>query len=348
MANQSVGTPRFYVDFTQLLKTKGFYFWEAGLGNANDIEESLTESTNNIWNFDFYKPQEYTANDDSPDFYFWTTADKNFSRLAGIANWAGFFNHNFASSFSGTKKLKIGIRNSLGINANTTLTDVSNCDIVDKDGFSIGIFDEFGEEDIELIWLGLRQPEEYEADSLEPFTVSCASFGRYYDLPQSPDLNIKKSIEYEGVKIQRTLGGGDYVQIDNFGTPDWMSGEPWVLTSPDDSNSRVARHGRRSWQLSFSYISNDDLFFDTNRLNSFVDLEFETVGEAEQQILSAGTEIQQIFDLTMCGAFSFVFCPDKDATNPEFAQCRIDQKSLKATQIAHQCWDISMNIVEVW
>ena len=50
----------------------------------------------------------------------------------------------------------------------------------------------------------------------------------------------------------------------------------------------------------------------------------------------------------MCGAFSFIFTPDKDATNPEFAQCRLDQNSLSATQVAYQTWNISMNIVEVW
>ena len=121
---------------------------------------------------------------------------------------------------------------------------------------------------------------------------------------------------------------------------------------PGESNSRVGKHGRRSWQLKFSYISNDNLFFDTNRLNSFGDLD--SAQGSLNNYVSAGSEIQQIFDLTMCGAFSFIFCPDKDSTdadgnpNPEFAQCRLDQSSLSATQIAYQTWNISMNIVEVW
>ena len=40
MANQSIGTPRFYIDFTQLFKTKGFYFWEEGLQNVNKIDNN--------------------------------------------------------------------------------------------------------------------------------------------------------------------------------------------------------------------------------------------------------------------------------------------------------------------
>ena len=352
MANQNVGTPRFYIDFTQLFRAKGYYFWEEGLQNANKIIDNDKESNNNVWNFDFYRPQEYTAFHESPDFYFYTNADKNFSRLAGISNWAGFFNHNFASSFENPKKLRVGIRSpELDEEGNyqgqsVLLTDLLNCETISNDGLSIGTFSEFGGEDIELIWVGLREDGAYEEGQQETFNVSCASFGRYYDMPKSPNLEIQKSIEYEGVNMQRTLGGSDVVQINNFGPPDWISGEPFVLAHPDESNSRVARHGRRSWQLSFSYMSNDDLFLDPNRLNSFGGLDY-AQGSLEN-IVSPGSEVQQIFDLTMCGGFAFIFCPDKDATNPEFVQCRLDQASLSATQVAYQTWDISMNVVEVW
>ena len=350
MANQSVGTPRFYVDFTQLFRAKGYYFWEEGLQNTNKLTDNFEESNNNIWNFDFYRPQEYTATTESPDFYFNTNGDKNFSRLAGISNWAGFFNHNFASSFENEKTLKVGIINSLGENSSRDITDLLG--YTNRNGFSIGTFEEFAVEDIERVWLGLREGSTYEEGEQETFNVSCASFGRYYDMPNSPDLSIKKSIEYEGVETQRTLGGSDVIQINNYGSPDWISGEPFALVHPDESNSRVARHGRRTWQLKFSYISNDDLFFDSNRLNSFGGLDY--AQGSENNIVSAGSEIQQIFDLTMSGGFSFIFCPDKDATdsegfrNPEFAQCRLDQSSLSATQVAYQTWNISMNIIEVW
>tara|TARA_R100001163_G_C5055892_1_gene192329 strand:- start:101 stop:1156 length:1056 start_codon:yes stop_codon:yes gene_type:complete len=351
MANQSIGTPRFYVDFTQLFKTKGFYFWEEGLQNVNKIDNNDAESNNNIWDFDLYRPQTYNAIEGKPDFYFYTNEDKNFSRLAGLANWAGFFNHDFASSFQSEKSLIIGGTFG-GENQYRDLTDIYNCNNIDRNGFSIGTFGEFGEESVDRIYLGLRQSDTYPTDLVEPFSVACASFGRFYDISKSAELNLTKSIQYEGVKIQRTLGGGDYVQIDNFGTPDWISGEPWALVHPSESNSRVGKHGRRFWQLSFKHVSNDDLFFDINRLNTFGDLDH-AQGSSDNPI-SAGSEIQQIFDLTMCGAFSFIFCPDKDSTdadgnpNPEFAQCRLDQNSLSATQVAYQTWDISMKIVEVW
>ena len=346
MANQSIGTPRFFIDFTQLAKLKGQFYWEEGIQNVNHIFNNSLESNNNIWNFDFYKNQTYEAISDDPSFYFHTNNDESFSRIAGACNWAGFFNHNFASSFSQVPTIKFGLFRASETFDFRSLTETSNVDVnvvVSKDGFSIGTFDELGGDDVDIIILGLR---DLTIDATTPFSVACASFGRYYDMPNSPDLSITKSIQYEGVKIQRTLGGSDYVQINNSGTPNWISGEPFALVHPDESSSRFGRHGRRSWKLKFSYISNDDLFFDLNRPNVFGDL-INAEGSDSNEI-SAGSEIQQIFDLTLGGALSFIFCPDKDATNPEFAQCRLDQESLQATQVAHQTWDVSMNIVEIW
>ena len=235
------------------------------------------------------------------------------------------------------------------------LTETSNVDVnvvVSKDGFSIGTFDELGGDDVDIIILGLR---DLTIDATTPFSVACASFGRYYDMPNSPDLSITKSIQYEGVKVQRTLGGSDYVQINNSGTPNWISGEPFALVHPDESSSRFGRHGRRNWKLKFSYISNDDLFYD---------LRERTVGGASRQegqnydevSVAQTNEIQLLWDLTLGGALSFMFCPDKDATFTysdsddfaEFAVCRLDQDSLVATQVAHQTWNISMRVVEVW
>ncbi len=343
MANQSIGSPRFFIDFTQLAKLKGFFYWEDGVQNVNKISPNSDESNNNIWNFDLYKVQTYNSLEDSPDFYFYLNNDKAFSRLISSCNWAGFFNHNFASSFDDAVSLRFGIKdlenNTTSVSIDDTGDQSSNVQAFNN-GYSIGTFDELGTDDVQMVFLGLRNANE------GSFSVGCGSFGRYYDMPNAPDLNIKKSVEYDGVNIQRTLGGADYVQVNNSGTPNWISGEPFALIHPDESSSRIGRHGRRSWKMSFSYIANDNLFYDTGRPNVFGDLSSEQ--GSDYNSLSAGSEVQQIFDLTLGGALSFIFCPDPSATNPEFAQCRLDQESLLATQVAHQTWNISMNIIEVW
>jgi hypothetical protein len=356
MANQNVGTPRFYVDFTQLAKIKGDYLWGE---EYPDTDETLSfegqgESPTGVWDFDLYDTNSFDTTVDLASWNFYINQESSMANLVSLSNWFGIFNHKLASNLSSSS----GVAPSISfVPAEQTASPIYpgnfsntyNFDYFEKNGYSLAEFENptsgMSIEYVALVFIvdSLNSEGALANKTLE---IGSFGFGRYYDMPQSPDLSVKKSIEYEGVKIQRTLGGGDYVQIDNFGTPDWISGEPWVLVHPDESSSRIARHGRRSWQLSFSYISNDDLFFDTNRLNSFGDLDF--VQGTTDNILSAGTEIQQIFDLTMSGGLSFIFTPDKDATNPEFAQCRIDQNSLSATQVAYQTWNISMNIVEVW
>ena len=178
------------------------------------------------------------------------------------------------------------------------------------------------------------------------FDIGALTFGKYIDMPHSPDLSVKKSVEYDGVNVSRSLGGADYVQVNHQGQPDWLVGEPWTLKDYP-SNGRVGRNGRRSWDLDFSYISNDDLFYD---LNERVVGGTATIdpNDSSETAFDGTNEIQQLWDLTLGGALSFVFCPDKDATNLEFAVCRLDQDSLVATQVSPRVWNISMRVVEVW
>ncbi len=345
MANQSIGSPRFYLDFTQLARLKGFFYWEDGVQNSFGFNDSEPlESNNDVWNFDLYKTNQYNLNNDDYklwhfNFYPQDNIDKSWSRLASNSNWAGIINHNVANLTDEAPLLLF--YNDTPIQFISGFPDdVANSSPIEKNGYSIVEFTENPQDDLYKVSIGLDTNVEGAVN------IGTMSFGRYYDMPNSPDLSIKKSVEYDGVNIQRTLGGADYVQVNNSGTPNWISGEPFALVNPNESSSRLGRHGRRSWELKFSYIGNDNLFYDTSRPNVFGDLINDEGSDYNE--LSAGSEIQQIFDLTLGGALSFIFCPDPSATNPEFAQCRLDQSSLSATQVAYQTWNVSMNIIEVW
>ena len=164
-------------------------------------------------------------------------------------------------------------------------------------------------------------------------------------MPNSPDLKVTKSVEYDGITLQRSLGGADYVQINHLGCPDWLNGEPFSLSS-SSHKGRVGKNGRRRWKMKFSYISNDKLFYDITESNIAGQMEYNDNGEPIG--FTATNEIQQIWDLTLGGALPFIFCPDKDAANKEFCVCRLDQDTISAKQVAHNTWSISMNVYEVW
>ena len=52
---------------------------------------------------------------------------------------------------------------------------------------------------------------------------------------------------------------------------------------------------------------------------------------------------------TMGGALPFIFQPDGNNNSPDqFALCRLDQESLKFTQVAPQVYNVNFKIMEVW
>ena len=111
---------------------------------------------------------------------------------------------------------------------------------------------------------------------------------------------------------------------------------------------RIGRNGRRSWDLSFSYISNDDLFYDWNERSVGGTTTISEDGTESE--FNPTSDLQQIWDFTLGGILKFLFCPDTSLAmdKREFAVCTFDKNSLVSSQVAHNTWNIKMKIVEVW
>ena len=363
MANQSVRTPRFYLDFTQLAKAKGFRF-----NDGADQADNIHYANLNVWDFDYVNPSNYTADTSTyPHFTFkcppfWDTGSDvvenalslDWCKLMGTANFAGIINHNlYTKANAANLGMMFAVRaywqSGISDTFMSPVDDIVNAKpIIESDGYSFFEWTPNNQYPItephRYSQFNVQFGIGYNVDSDFNFDIGALTFGKYIDMPHSPDLSVKKSVEYDGVKIKRSLGGSDLVQINHQGQPDWLVGEPWTRKDYA-SNGRVGRNGRRSWDLDFSYISNDDLFYD---LSERVVGGSATISDFSEQFFDSTSEIQQIWDLTLGGALSFVFCPDKDASNLEFAVCRLDQDSLVATQVSPRVWNISMRVVEVW
>ena len=387
MANQSIGTPRFYLDFTQLASVKGYRG-----GFVDDIYSYALTLDNqprnlNVWNFDYANPTTYTARTSSYSGFgfkcppFWgingENADRDWARLMSTTNFAGIINHNLKSSVAeqsgaSTKTFNMNPYWYYQPSSGDVFTEYQDSSFfdginaesrqIDYDGYSIVHFNPSDMTELMSDFNNYKKLTQFSmnistidgsygfGDTL--FDIGAITFGKYIDMPNSPDLNVKKTVEYDGVKIKRSLGGSDYVQVDHQGCPDWVSGDPWDLRewqqhSNKKRGQKIGKNGRRSWDLNFSYISNDNLFYDLKQSPVGTKLVNDTYVEETN-------EIQLIWDLTLGGALSFIFTPDKDKTDsngslsPEFAVCRLDQDSLVATQVAYQTWNISMRVVEVW
>ena len=124
---------------------------------------------------------------------------------------------------------------------------------------------------------------------------------------------------------------------------------------------RDSAKGRRIWNLKFSYIGGDDIFplnqnlwannpsdSDTNSLADYDDDDF-TDGNFISDIRRDSSFIGVVMEKTIGGALPFIFQPDGNNNSPDqFAICKLDQSSFKFKQVAHNVYDISLKIREVW
>ena len=385
MANQNVSNPTFYIDFVQLAKAKGFFYDTAQIteGAVSNSTNIVDEGKNmNVWYYDYTNPTSYSCEAGTSFGFklsFWDTREGSedynieMAKLFAQTSWAGIINHNIKTSFN-TDNIRIDFGFSSEVDEYAFEDDIPNGGFsqtynvnngipVDKDGYSIvkGSSNFLHLDNLEHFGsFNLKVSREQGLDASD-FKIGSIAFGKRIQLPHSPDLNVRKSVEYDGVKITKSLKGADFVQVNHQGQPDWLVGEPWTLKDyisnhfhggdEGEITGRVGRNGRRVWNLSYSQLSNDDVFYDLNERvvggqTVFFNEEESQFNNNDNVLVfkSATNEVQQIWDLTLGGSLSFLFNPGGD----EFAICKLDTSSFTATQVANHVWNINMKIVEVW
>tara|TARA_Y100000593_G_scaffold92270_1_gene183323 strand:+ start:10901 stop:12226 length:1326 start_codon:yes stop_codon:yes gene_type:complete len=198
--------------------------------------------------------------------------------------------------------------------------------------------------------------------------------GKYYDMPQSPELEMTMEIEYDGVKNITTRGGAHLSNVYYKGSPMWKGhrhifdennnivpseyeSPPWIV---GNSNGISRRYGRRVWDLSFNYLSEKDLFSSNYMSNDYLETSGTNTDYDNNDDLTSDNNnfYYKFFEddsfharvLNFIGGGKrFVFQPDNTNNNPDqFAICILDDSSLDVEQIANGVYNISMTIREVW
>ena len=332
MANQSVGTPRFYIDHLQYIRAigKGFPITEDedifNLNPSSFLGNKPANIETNWWDFGI-------AFDDG-------IADNvNYGRL----NYVAILGHNLGTCMEG--ELNLGFRDNVGFSgqadyyvSNYNPVGVVNFNAytsVPLDGFSIATFNDIDFNGINL-WFSLT-------NTVAENKIGSLSLGGYYEMPHSPELSLTLSHEYKGVTKQTTMGGSTLTNINYYKPPKWGDKEAWQL-----GNFPRKYSGRRVWDLSFNYLNDEDLeptsyHIDESHASDWKDNWF-----------------SNILYYTMGGALPFIFQPNKDATDdwnegtgqvtniPEFAICRFDMDTFSREQVANSVYNIKVKIKESW
>ena len=322
MAYQNVGTPRFFINVLEWLDSINQITDDDGnpipLDNiyrtlpVNPIEKTVDDWTTESGPKSFILPQGLVR-------------DKSFAAILGISNHTSAY-----TVKQGFRRLK-PIINGSGVNGGVE---------IDHNGFSISTFDS-----------GLMDGQENKFSPYYIATIGSFIIGNYFDMPHSPDMTLTLTREYDGLKTIQTKGGASLSNSYYHSPPKWGDLEAWQLR-PFNQNLKfvMPMTGRRVWSLSFSYLSDSNLFQDNIIEQTATDSGFEEESDTTLDFMS------EVVKRTKGGQFPFIFQPDGDAgiihsgtnTQDQFAICKFDMNSFQTKQVSNGVYNMSLKIREVW
>ena len=184
--------------------------------------------------------------------------------------------------------------------------------------------------------------------------IGAISIGSTYTMTNAPNISLTKSRDYGGTKEFTTYNGSSMSNTMWHSAPKWGNLGAWEL---GDGNPVLSKSGRRSWQLTFSYMDSGDLWA-SNQSLSFIreDItdgtdsgDLDNVGNFQDNLLTDDSFFSQVWQKTLGMTLPCILQIDSSNNNPDqFAIVKGVSNSLKATQSAPNVYDISLSIEEVF
>ena len=360
MANMNIGTPRFYVDHIS-------YQLSRGAAQNGNFDVTATHAGNTLMGT-FTTGSEAELFDMNPlnKVTFDTSADTDAHVLITIntggtvrVSYIAILNHNLATAvgkiriFAGDASSDVtavdGARADTGdiTWADDTVTEIVNGDTTtaasnDKsvviepatDGSTIVRFAEQTNRYWGIQFEGNTTNTGVATDGTWGSTdlfVGSICLGEIYEMPHSPDLSVTRSIAFDNVNVQESIGGKRYSNMVSSGR---------TATSTTSSPFSVASEqghiygGRIIYDLNFSYMDSSDL----------MPAEYDSISTTDDSVVA------DIWNKTNGPGLPFIFSIDKSSegndAESEHILARFANNSLDMTQVANDFWNVSMRIEE--
>ena len=362
---KQVKTPRFYVDMPTFLHATGQLSWDGNKGGA----ELLYMNCANPF---------LEQNSSQTKFIIGENTSDNIKTSFPI-NFCALLNHNLASD---SNPFSIHAKSGLNSSETDTITDsnIYSSNVINANtsgnklslaynGSSIWLFNDT----LDKYWRSFELYYSNTSDGSDPFDdythqLGSMVIGKYWDAPNSPDLSLTMSRRFDGIKKQKTIGGKTLANIYYDGATEWTMNHPnngtykyppFELDSTAFVDSQgyrfdyraksgLGRKGLRSWNLTFSYISEDNMWMENEVSNTLTSDDVTPNDDIPNPMLTDDS-FNFVWNCTLGGTLPFIFQPDNTNNNPDqFAICQLDQDSLNIKQVANGVYNISLKITEVW
>ena len=358
----SVGTPRIYIDYISFCKSVGMIDSYSRSGVL-----SSSSKANELFDYNPTNTKTIRTSDSSDvrygcKFKNYENADNSqLSHLLKSFNYFGVLGHNLGLT---SKEVEISIsgKHTDGTSVGTKYVDSGDdilgsqtsvgCTLFKID--EVDTYDAVNYGDIKFVFR--PKSETYNNDIIN---IGTLTLGRTFDLPHSANLSLNQTISYDGVKTKRTMGGSDLTQV-NYLRPKWGDFSQWTsieIADDEDAQSKIAMNdfstagfqGRRSWDLSFSYISKEDMFprSYSNNTTGYYDYDDTLAFDDGDNSTGLYTDnfVNNYLNLTLGGQISHILQVDKDKPT-DFAIVKMDMNSLQITQQAPMLYQFKVKLVE--
>ena len=371
MANQNIRTPRFYIDEISYLLSRGvaqngqFDVVATGGSGATATRGIQTGSEAELFDMRPLNKVDFDTSGDT-DSQVLITVDTQ--SATSKKSYVAILNHNL---FSAVGKIRIfagdastDVASVDGTAADTadidwsavTTTEVVNADAIAETGISDAAYDDrsvviapaangttvvtFPETNLRYWGIQfegkVNQTSATHHDGTWGSTdlfVGGIMLGEYYDMVHAPDLAVKRSIAFDNVNIQESVGGQRYSNMTSPGRQGTATTRSPFVTY---SYQRNIYGGRLTFDMNFSYLASTDVMPN----------EYGKIQDTDDAV------VQDVWNKTNGNHLPFIFSVDNssgeegDNAETQHIFARFGQSSLKMTQVANDIWNISMRIEE--
>lgn len=332
MSYSRIATPRFYVDTPNWKISRGLT-----TSNFSKITGTFNTGSTAIDLIDM-KPLNRCSFDTSgnPTTHIILQWDAQATSTADKFDYVAILNHNLVSAEG---KIRVAYKATAftGAGEGTTVSNVSvivngteSSEIVtpSSNGSTILTFDEVTSNDGRYWAIEIEDDANFSATDLE---IGCIMMGEYYDMPHTPEYNIKRNFEYDGVTVQKAIGGGEFANATHFGGDDFVGnifGQPFRQRATTYFR-RVG--GRIGYNMAFKYLNDTDIM------------------PSDLSAPWGDTAFHDIWNKTSGRFIPFIFAVDGTSTTMgDYIFARFNQDSFDATQVAPLVWDMNLKIRETW